>query len=87
MPCVRADGEPTRPGIDMLRALAAGAQTAEEVASESGLPLFRVRGGLRELAEAGFIRPVEYFNYVLTPRGAERVQQGLTPPPQRPLPL
>ncbi|MCL5108839.1 MAG: hypothetical protein M1401_08255 [Chloroflexi bacterium] len=87
MPCVRADGEPTRPGMDILRALAAGARTADEVAGESGLPLFRVRGGLRELAEAGFVQPLDYFNYALTASGAERTRQGLTPPPPRPLPL
>ena len=86
MACVRPDGEPTRPGMDMLRAVAAGARSAEEVTQMTGLPLFRVRGGLRELAEAGWVNPVDSFTYVISPRGEEKVAQS-KPSQLRPRPL
>ncbi|MFW6149908.1 MAG: hypothetical protein ACOC6A_00045 [Chloroflexota bacterium] len=41
MPCVGPDGKPTDSGLKMLRALKAGHATAEAVATETGLPLFR----------------------------------------------
>ncbi|MHB1134034.1 MAG: hypothetical protein ACYC4L_16830 [Chloroflexota bacterium] len=77
MPCVRPDGQPTRPGLSILRAVGAGARSAEDVTAMTGLPLYRVRGGLRELAEAGYIQPVDYFNYEISAQGATIVQ-----PPQ-----
>lgn len=54
MACV-TDGKPSESGRRMIEAVAAGARTAEEVARATGLPLFRVRGGLRELAAAGLL--------------------------------
>jgi DNA-binding IclR family transcriptional regulator len=55
MPCVGPDGKPTDSGLKMLRALKAGHATAEAVATETGLPLFRVRSGLRDLTQAGLV--------------------------------
>jgi len=46
MACVNADGTLSTSGRAMLDALAA-TKTASEVASATGLPLFRVRSGLR----------------------------------------
>ena len=54
MACV-TDGRPTESGRRMIEAVAKGARTPEEVAKATGLPLFRVRGGLRELAAAGLV--------------------------------
>jgi predicted transcriptional regulator len=57
----------------MLRALKAGSKSPEEVAQKSGLPLFRVRSGLRELTQAGLI--VEKAGkYEITDKGAALVQ-------------
>ena len=60
MACISPDGKPTGAGTRMLRALKAGWGTPEEIAQEAGLPLFRVRGGLREFVEAGLAEPKEY---------------------------
>jgi predicted transcriptional regulator len=53
MACISPDGKPTESGTKMLRALKSGLASPEEVSKETGLPLFRVRSGLRELTQAG----------------------------------
>lgn len=52
VPCVSPDGTLTASGQAILEATRQPA-SAEDVARATGLPLFRVRGGLRELAAAG----------------------------------
>lgn len=52
MPCVSTDGTLSPSGQAMLRAIERPA-TPEEVAAATGLALFRVRSGLRELVAAG----------------------------------
>ncbi|GAI06469.1 unnamed protein product, partial [marine sediment metagenome] len=52
MACISPDGKPTESGAKMLLALKSGAGSAEEIVASSGLPLFRVRSGLRELTQA-----------------------------------
>lgn len=52
MACITADGTLTASGHAMLAAVRQPA-SAEEVAAATGLPLYRVRSGLRELAAAG----------------------------------
>lgn len=54
MACVTADGTLTASGQAMLGAVR-DAASAEEVAAATGLPLYRVRSGLRELAAAGLV--------------------------------
>jgi DNA-binding IclR family transcriptional regulator len=54
----------------MLRALKAKAGSAEEVAQKAGLPLFRVRSGLRELAQAGLVSQ-KGEKYQLSAKGSE----------------
>jgi DNA-binding IclR family transcriptional regulator len=54
----------------MLRALKAGRGTPEEVAQEAGLPLFRVRGGLREFVAAGLAEQ-SGDKYVLSAAGGD----------------
>jgi len=70
MACVSPDGKPTESGTKMLRALQSGLGSPEEVANETGLPLFRVRSGLRELTQAGLADQNE-DSYKLSDKGAE----------------
>jgi len=59
MPCVSADGKPTSTGMATLKSLKDESLTPEEVSSKTGQPLFRVRSGLRELKNAGFVEERE----------------------------
>jgi predicted transcriptional regulator len=70
MACISPDGKPTASGGKMLVALKGGPCSAEEVAKSSGLPLFRVRSGLRELEQAG-LTSANGEKYELTPKGKE----------------
>jgi predicted transcriptional regulator len=70
MACISPDGKPTESGSKMLRALKAGLGSPEEIASEAGLPLFRVRSGLRELTEAGLAKQ-KGDKYELSSKGSE----------------
>ncbi len=54
MACLQADGTVSASGRALLSAVEQPA-TPEEVAAATGLPLFRVRSGLRELAGAGLV--------------------------------
>jgi predicted transcriptional regulator len=55
MPCVSPDGKPTSSGKAVLKSLEDAALSPEEIASKTGQPLFKVRSGLRELKNAGFV--------------------------------
>ena len=68
--CVSPDGKPTESGARMLRALQEGATSAEHVAGTTGLPLFRVRGGLRDLAQAG-LAEAEGEGYRMSSKGVD----------------
>lgn len=68
MPCVTPDGKPTSSGLAMLKSLKETSLPAEEIATKTGQPLFRVRSGLRELVSAGLVQE-ESGNYSLTPNG------------------
>jgi len=70
MACVSPDGKPTESGAKMLRSLKAGAKLPENVAEDTGLPLFRVRSGLRELAQAGYANS-KGDKYEISPKGVE----------------
>jgi DNA-binding IclR family transcriptional regulator len=70
MACISPDGKPSVSGAGMLRALKAKAGSAEEVAQKAGLPLFRVRSGLRELAQAGLVSQ-KGEKYQLSAKGSE----------------
>jgi predicted transcriptional regulator len=59
MPCISPDGKPTSTGVALLKSLKNGALSPEEIASKTGQPLFRVRSGLRELKNAGFVEETE----------------------------
>ena len=70
MPCVSPDGKPTESGVKMLRALNSGIGSPVEIAKSAGLPVFRVRSGLRELSEAGLAKQ-KGDEYELSPKGIE----------------
>jgi DNA-binding IclR family transcriptional regulator len=73
MACISPDGKPSESGNKILRALKAGLGAPEEVAKESGLPLFRVRSGLRELTEAGLAKQKD-DKFELSEKGAELIK-------------
>jgi predicted transcriptional regulator len=73
MACISPDGKPTESGTKMLRALKSGLGSAEEIAQGSGLPLFRVRSGLRELTQAGLANQ-KNNKYEITDKGAKLIE-------------
>jgi predicted transcriptional regulator len=73
MPCISPDGKPTASGMATLKALKNGALSPEEVAGKTGQPLFRVRSGLRELKNAGFVEESE-DKYMLSKSGNAVIQ-------------
>lgn len=72
MGCISPDGTPTESGKKMLLALQKGLRSPEDVAKETGLPLFRVRGGLRDIVGAGLAEQ-KGNGYELSPKGIELV--------------
>jgi len=68
MPCVSPDGKPTSSGMELLKSLKDSALSSEEIANKTGQPLFRVRSGLRELKNAGFIED-RNEKYILSDNG------------------
>jgi len=67
------DGKPTMSGMATLKLLKDGALTPEEVASNTGKALFKVRSGLRELQNAGFVEQTEE-KYDLSKSGKTAIQ-------------
>jgi len=72
MACVSADGKPTENGLAMIKAVLEQAKPPEAVAAETGLPLFRVRSGLRDLEGAGYVSQTDE-GYLATDKGKEIV--------------
>jgi len=73
MPCISPDGKPTSSGMETLKSLKDTALSPEEIAAKTGHPLFRVRSGLRELKNAGFVEETAE-KYRLSATGAKVVQ-------------
>jgi predicted transcriptional regulator len=73
MPCISPDGKPTSTGMASLKSLKEGPLTPEEVAGKTGQPLFKVRSGLRELKNAGFVEEAAE-KYVLSKNGSNAIQ-------------
>lgn len=67
MPCKDSSGELTSIARKILNVMAGGASLSE-VAEKTGLPLYRVRSAVRELAEAGLAEEKEQ-TCVLTEAG------------------
>jgi len=72
MACVSPDGKPTESGMKILRSLATGHKSAEDVAADTGRPLYAVRSGLRELVGAEMVAE-KGEGYELSPQGKELI--------------
>ena len=72
MACISTDGTLTESGIKMFRVLNTGPVSPEEIAQKTGLPMYRVRGGLRDLVPAGYVIQ-KGDKYQLTEKGAELI--------------
>ena len=69
MACISPDGKPTESGTKMLRALLSREGSPEGIAQSTGLPLFKVRSGLREMVDAGLVEQQD-DGYRLSQKGA-----------------
>ncbi|MHB1005326.1 MAG: hypothetical protein ACYC3S_06735 [Chloroflexota bacterium] len=74
MACIKPDGKPTHAGMAILRTLENGALSPEEVSRQTVLPLFRVRSGLREMADYGYVVMQNLTAYALSARGREALE-------------
>jgi predicted transcriptional regulator len=72
MGCISPDGTPTETGKKMLLALKRGLRSPEDMAKQTGLPLFRVRSGLRDIVGAGLAEQKDN-GYQLSPKGTQLV--------------
>jgi DNA-binding IclR family transcriptional regulator len=73
MACLPSDDILGSTGVSVLLTLTTPT-TLEDVAQKTGLPLFRVRGTVRRLLEAGFTHQVGQM-YEITPAGIEELEQ------------
>lgn len=67
MACVSSSGE-LSPAARKILLVVAKPANPEEIARETGLPLFRVRSGLREMAQAKLVEE-RSGDYVITDAG------------------
>jgi predicted transcriptional regulator len=75
MPCISADGKLTSEGRMRLERLkAVKAVSAEEIASVTGEPLFKVRRSMRELKTAGYVEENE-GRYTVTEQGLKALNE------------
>lgn len=72
MACIDANGNITRSAELILLAMMKPS-SVDVVAGECGLPLFRVRGAVRELSKAGLLTSVE-DHYQTTDQGIEKLE-------------
>jgi predicted transcriptional regulator len=72
MACIDSSGQLSESGRRILAALSAP-NTLEEIAKQTGLPLFRIRSGAREMLQAGLVEEKESV-YVATAAGRSAVE-------------
>ena len=70
---MRPDGTLSTSGKFLLSAVKGGSM-AEDVSAATGMPLYRVRSGLRELEEGGFVSAQD-GHYSQTEKGADKANQ------------
>ena len=73
MACLPSDDILGSTGVSVLLTLTTPT-TLEDVAQQTGLPLFRVRGTVRRLLEAGLTNQVGQM-FEITPAGIEKLEQ------------
>jgi len=74
MACLNSDGSLTVVAGAILDALTKAGEP-EAIAAATGLPLYRVRAGLRELAQAGVVEATG-AGYEITAQGRALVRSG-----------
>ncbi len=72
MGCINATGTITRSGELILLALR-NPMTPEEAAKETGVPLFKVRSGIREFLAARLVQAAD-DKFQTTPAGLVRIE-------------
>jgi len=77
--CINSDGTLVASARAILTA-SRKPSTPEQIAAATGLSVYRVRGGLRELAAAGLVEQQDGI-YQLTGAGEARLAGALTPAP------
>ena len=75
MACLPSDDVLSSTGVSVLVVLRTPSNL-EHVAEKTGLPLFRVRGTVRRLLEAGLTRKAEEM-YEITAKGVEELKGKL----------
>ena len=73
MPCIRGDGTLSRSGELLLIAFRSPA-SLEYAAKETGMPMFHVRSGVRELVAAGLIRAMG-VEFEMTETGMKKLEE------------
>jgi predicted transcriptional regulator len=74
MPCINPEGKPTETGKKVLKALRDnGLCSVEKVAEVTGVALFRIRGGLRDMMEAELVVMVG-DKYNITEKGIKLIE-------------
>ena len=73
MACLPSDDILGSTGVSVLLTLTTPT-TLEDVAQQTGLPLFRVRGTVRRLLEAGLTHQAGQM-FEITPAGIEKLEQ------------
>jgi DNA-binding IclR family transcriptional regulator len=73
--CLPSEDILSSTGVSVLVALTTPT-TLEDVAERTGLPLFRVRGTVRRLMEAGLTHKVAAM-YEITPKGVEELERKM----------
>ena len=73
MACLPSDDILSSTGVSVLLVLTTPT-TLEDLAEKTGLPLFRVRGTVRRLLEAGLTHQVE-GRYEITPEGVKILEE------------
>jgi hypothetical protein len=82
MSCTNPDGTLTESATAILTAIMNGSAAPEQIATNSSLPLFRVRSALRNLSEMG-LAVVADGRATLTEDGRKRVQAPDQAGPER----
>lgn len=68
MACINSQGYLTKSAKRLLESLTKKEQTAEQIARELGVPLFKVRSFLREMESLGFVAKTGDI-YAITGKG------------------
>ncbi|WP_070121435.1 hypothetical protein [Bacillus marinisedimentorum] len=74
MACVNADGTLTGTARKILNVLTDEVKSTDEIAASAGLPMFKVRSLVREMAQSGVVDQLE-TGYLISEKGMEKLNQ------------